>query len=363
MSGIAQGGGDMFNNMGSRMAGGGIVAFAGEGPSLVDQQIAQAEKDAAAQDAANKAPAKVAQKAIDKEATKERTRADYVKEQQDMMRMLGVNPDVVGEKGKAYQASIEAQQAGIAGKEDQLERMARAKAFLSLTQPTGGKNTLGQLGSAATGYLGEKAANIKTIDELKATTAKAAAEYEAGVRARAAGDIEAANKHFDNAQTLQNQLKIAQGNNAATLGAAEIHAAASGKAAEIHAAASGKATKLEEEAIQQYMKDHPGTTFSDAYAAVKGAGRGETVEISRLKAAIEAKQNSLLNPGLSIEDRAQINKDIKALTEQLISGGKAQTVAAPAPAEVSVGGKTYNRKDYPQMTDAQWSAYVKQTKG
>jgi len=352
MSGIAQGGGDMFNNMGSRMAGGGIVAFAGEGDSLVDQQRIQAEKDAAAQDAANKAPAKVAQKAIDKEATKEKTRADYVKEQQDMMRMLGVNPDVVGEKGKAYQASIEAQQAGIAGKEDQLERMARAKAFLSLTQPTGGKNTLGQLGSAATGYLGEKAANIKTIDELKATTAKAGAEYEAGVRARAAGDIEAANKHFDKASELQNQLKIAQGNNAATLGAAEIHAAA-----------SGKATKLEEEAVQQYMKDHPGTTFSDAYAAVKGAGRGETVEISRLKAAIEAKQNSLLNPGLSKEDRAQINKDIKALTEQLISGGKTQTAAAPAPAEVSVGGKTYNRKDYPQMTDAQWSAYVKQTKG
>jgi hypothetical protein len=351
MSGIAQGGGDMFNNMGSRMAGGGIVAFA-EG-DLIDQQRIQAEKDAAAQDANVKPKAeKTVFRGDAKTPSKELSRADYLSEQQAMLKSLGVNPEVVGEKGKALMSTLEATQAGIGNKEDQLERMAKAKGFLKLTQPTGGKNALGVAGEALSGYLGEKATNIKTIDDLKNATAKAQAELEAGNRARAAGDIEAANKHFDKASELQNQLKIAQGNNATTL-----------EAAGIHAAASGKATKLEEEAVQQYMKDHPGTTFSDAYAAVKGAGRGETVEISRLKAAIEAKQNSLLNPGLSKEDRAQINKDIKALTEQLISGGKTQTVATPAPAEVSVGGKTYNRKDYPQMTDAQWSAYVKQTKG
>jgi hypothetical protein len=67
MGGIAQGGGDMFNTMGNHMAGGGIVAFAGQGPSAVDEAIAKAEKDAAEQDMANKpkaAPAAVAQKAI-----------------------------------------------------------------------------------------------------------------------------------------------------------------------------------------------------------------------------------------------------------------------------------------------------------
>ena len=332
MSGIAQAGGGMFNSMGSpvRAAGGGIVAFSGEDESLVDQQAAQAEKDAAAQDLANKAPAKVAQKAIAKDTTKEQTRADYLKENQDMMRSMGINPDIVSEKGKAYQARMEEQQAGISGKEDQLERMAKAKAFLSLTQPTGGKNALGQLGSAATEYLGEKATNIKTIEDLKNTTAKAQAEFEAGNRAKAAGDIEAASKHFDEAAKLQNQLKIAEGNNAATLGAAQIHASV-----------AGQATKLEEQAIQQYMKDHPGSTFSDAYAAVKGAGRGEAVEITRLKEAIAAKQNSLLNPGLSKEDRAQINKDIKDLTDRLITGGKPTAVAAaPAPVQNEDGTVT-----------------------
>jgi hypothetical protein len=330
MSGIAQGGGDMFNNMGSRMAGGGIVAFAGEGDSLVDQQRIQAEKDAAAQDAANKAPAKVAQKAIDKEATKEKTRADYVKEQQDMMRMLGVNPDVVGEKGKAYQASIEAQQAGIAGKEDQLERMARAKAFLSLTQPTGGKNTFGQLGSAATGYLGEKAANIKTIDELKSATAKAGAEYEAGVRARAAGDIEAANKHFDNAQTLQNQLKIAQGNNAATLGAASINAAS-------HKAPYDLVAK-EKEAVREELRTKLGRepTMTEVIAAYSTASNktADTTIQGQIEKAFAA-ETELIN--LKLQNTELDPKDRKKLEEQKIQiyqnivkrlGGGQQTAGA-----------------------------------
>ena len=334
MSGIAQGGGDMFNNMGNRMAGGGIVAFAGEGPSLVDQQIAQAEKDAAAQDVANKAPAKVAQKAIDKEATKERTRADYVKEQQDMMRMLGVNPDVVGEKGKAYQASLEATQAGIGNKEDQLERMARAEGFLKLTQPTGGKNTLGVAGEAFGSYLGKKAANIKTIDELKAATTKAGAEYEAGVRARAAGDIEAANKHFDKASELQNQLKIAQGNNAATI-----------ESAGIHAAAAGKAGKLEEAKVDAYLKDNPGATRSEAYAAVAQYARGDTNEISRMRYADAALADDMVYLNLrnssKPEDKAKAEQIKKEVYKRYgVTQGSAPTATAAAPVQNEDGTVT-----------------------
>ena len=214
MSGIAQAGGGMFNTMGNpvRAAGGGIIAFAGEGPSAVDDAIAKAEKDAAAQDAANKpkaAPAVVAQKAINKDATKEKTAADFLKADQEMMRAQGIDPVAVGEKGKAYQAALEAQQAGVGNKEDQLERMAKAKAFLSLTQPTGGKNALGQLGSAATEYLGEKATNIKTIEDLKMGNAKVQSEIEAGNNARIRGDIETANKHYDKAAEIKKDLQVA----------------------------------------------------------------------------------------------------------------------------------------------------------
>ena len=347
MSGIAQAGGGMFNTMGNGMAGGGIVAFGGG--DLIEQQRLQAEKDAAEQDANR--PAKAAEKAIIKDTRKEQTRADFLKEQQDMLRSMGVNPDAVGEKGKAYQAQLEAQQAGIGSKEDQLERMAKAKAFLSLTQPTGGKNALGQAGSALEQYLGEKATNIKTIDDLKNVTAKAQAELEAGNRARAAGDIEAASKHFDKARELQNQLQIAQGNNAATLGAAKIHSEA-----------AGKTQALEEKKVDEYMKDHPGATRSEAYAAVAQYSRGESNEITRLKAAIELKQKQLYGPGTA-EEKAKIQQDIATLTQQLLQSGTKPPTPGPVPTEVTVGGKTYNRKDYPQMTDAQWSDYVRQNKG
>jgi hypothetical protein len=246
MSGIAQGGGDMFNTMGSRMAGGGIIAFAGEGPSAVDEAIAKAERDAATQDAeakakAKSAPAVVAQKAINKDAVKDDSRMGFLKEYQAMMKSQGVNPEAVGEKGKAYQAALEAQQAGVGGKEDQMERMARAKAFLSLTQPTGGKNALGQIGSAFGEYLGEKAGNIKAIEELKMGNAKAQAEMEAGNRARAAGDIEAANKHYDKAAEIKKDLQVAN----------------------IHAAAAGASQRSEEAQIKRLQDEYKAKTGQD----------------------------------------------------------------------------------------------------
>jgi hypothetical protein len=335
MSGIAQGGGDMFNNMGSRMAGGGIVAFAGEGDSLVDQQRIQAEKDAAAQDAANKAPSKVAQKAIAKEATKEQTRADYLKEQQDMMRSLGVNPDVVGQKGKAYQASLEETQAGISSREDKLDRMAQAEAWLKLTQPTGGKNIAGVAGEALTGYLGKKAANIKTIDELKATTAKAAAEFEAGTRARAAGDIEAANKHFDKASELQNQLKIAQGNNAATLGAASISAAS-------HRAPYDLVAK-EKEAVREELRTKLGRepTMTEVIAAYSTASNktADTTIQGQIETALAKNKTyemislQLANPDLDPKQKEKLKAEQKAIYDDIvarISKSGSQTTAQTA---------------------------------
>jgi hypothetical protein len=110
--------------------------------------------------------------------------------------------------------------------------------------------------------------------------------------------------------------------------------------------------------------ENKGKTLADAYAAIKSASRGETNEIARLKAAIELKQKQLYGK-TTPEQAAKIQKDIDDLTQQLLqSGGKsAAAPTGPIPAEVSVGGKTYNRKDYPQMTDQQWADYARQTKG
>lgn len=352
MSGIAQGGGGMFNSMGNHMAGGGIIAFAGDGESLVDKQAAQAEKDAAAQDIANKpAPAKVAQKAIAKEATEGQTRADILKENQDMMRSMGVNPEINSEKAKAYQAAIEAQQVGIGGKEDQLERFARAKGFLALTQPTGGKNALGVAGSALEGYLGEKATNIKTIEDLKMSTAKANAEYEAGMRAKAAGDIETASKHFDKAQEIQSHIDVANINKESNIAGHQITAAS-----------ANQATKLEQAKVDAYMKDHPNATQSEAYAAVAQYSRGETIDAQNRRAVQTAiqkwKDSVMYTPEwqkMTSEQRAAAeDAEYKKITGRL-STPTAPTASAPAPADgpmyatngkeriVSTdGGKTWN---------------------
>jgi hypothetical protein len=79
---------------------------------------------------------------------------------------------------------------------------------------------------------------------------------------------------FEEANKLENQLKIAQGNNAATLGAAQIHANVAGQTA-----------RQEEAKVDAYMKDHPGATRSEAYAAVAQYSRGEANDISRMRYA------------------------------------------------------------------------------
>ena len=351
MGGIAQAGGDMFNTMG--YAGGGIIAFAGEGPSAVDEAIAKAERDAAAQDAAAKEKPRTAFRGAGKDAAMPagNTREGMLAQTEAMLEKRGFKPGATAEE-KALEDTYAKQQAGMPSSFDAMERANRARAFLKM-----GANPRGFLPGAIEGaesYLtgaGEIAANKQT-KEL--ALAESRAKYAAGQRARASGDIATSDKLFHEAAQLENQLKIAQGNNATTLAAANISASV-----------AGQATKLEKEAVDQYMKDHPGSTYSDAYQAVKGAGRAESVEVQRIAKAIELKQNQYIT-ATKPEEKAKLKKEIDDLQARLLSGTSATAAAAPTgpvPTEVSVGGKTYNRKDYPQMTDSQWADYARQNKG
>jgi hypothetical protein len=319
MSGIAQAGGDMFNTMG--YAGGGIIAFAGEGPSAVDEAIAKAERDAAAQDAAAKEKPKTVARDVTKNAATPatNTRENMLAQTQAMLKQQGFDPGATADE-KAYADMLTKQQTGLGDATSAKERANLAKAFLKM-----GSNARGFLPGAIEGaesYLtgaGEIAAG-KEAREMALSESKA--KYAAGQRARAAGDITASDKLFHEAAQLENQLKIAQGNNAATLGAANIHAAA-----------SGKTQAFEEQAVQQYMKDHPGSTYSDAYQAVKGAGRAESVEVQRIAKAIELKQNQLITT-TKPEDKARLKKEIDDLQARLLNGtSTTTTAAAPAPVQ------------------------------
>lgn len=356
MSGIAQAGGDMFNTMG--YAGGGIIAFA-QG-DLIEEQRLQAEKDAAAQDAAiaakeKKAPIKTAAKdtkTITKEAGPS-SREDYQAQTQAMMEKQGFKPGATADE-QAYADMVARQQAGLGDATSAKERANMAKAFLKM-----GSNARGFLPGAIEGaesYLtgaGEIAAGKETKEMA---LAEARAKYAAGQRARAAGDITASDKLFDEAKKLESQANIAKNRDATSI-----------RTAEISAGAAGQASRQEEAKVDAYMRDNPGVTRSQAYAAVAQYSRGETNEINRMRYA-----DMILNDDTEYqkyknskkpEDQAKA-AEIKRATYQRY--GVTQSAAAPTgpvPAEVKVGGNTYNRKDYPQMTDQQWADYVRQNKG
>jgi hypothetical protein len=341
MGGIAAAGGDMFNTMG--YAGGGIIAF--DNGDLVADAIAKAEKEKAEQDAANAAKAKPKTSATN-------TREGKLAETQAMLKSQGFEPGATPEE-KAYADMVTKQQTGLGEATSAKERANMAKAFLKM-----GANPRGFLPGAIEGaesYLtgaGEIAAG-KEAREMALSESKA--KYAAGQRARAAGDIAASDKLFTEAAQLENQANIAKGNNATTLAAAGINAAAAGQPA-----------KLEKEAIEQYMKE--GLTYTQAYEKVKQAGRGDANEIMRMRYADAAlsddPQYLKYKNSKKPEDQAKAKeiKDAK-YKEYGILPPSAAAPTGPVPTEVSVGGKTYNRKDYPQMTDSQWADYARQNKG
>ena len=352
MGGIAQAGGDMFNTMG--YAGGGIIAFEGGGDvpfSVLDEEgnvmpLTTAQKKE--RDAEKKAATKTVFRGEAKDAgMSPNTREGMYAQTQEMMRKQGFEPGATPEE-EAYNQMLMKQQAGSGNVTSAQERANMAKAFLKM-----GANPRGFLPGAIEGaesYI-TGAGEIATKAEARETTlAEARAKFAAGQRARAAGDIAASDKLFHEAAQLENQAKIAQGNNAATI-----------RSAEIHAAAAGQAGKQEEKKVDEYMKDHPGATRSEAYAAVAQYSRGESNEITRLKAAIELKQKQLYGPG-SKEAKAKIQQDIDGLTQKLLEVGAKTNAPAPyekAPtyekgAETTYNGEKWRFKGGDQYDKKNW---------
>lgn len=177
------------------------------------------------------------------------------------------------------------------------ERERKAQFFLEM-----GSDPMGYLAGAtkgAKGYVSSLAASRKAEDAIQAEAQKARMELDKARRAEERGDVEGAQQAYDNYQNRINRIQAAQ----------------------ISAGAAGQAQRFEREAVEQYMKDNPGTTFSDAYAAIKGAGKLESNSITAIKAAIAAKQADLYSPGVTKEGRARIQQEIAGLQQKLVSIG------------------------------------------
>jgi len=258
MSGIALAGGPAFESQ--SMAGGGIIAFAGEGPSLVedpqfggfggmdanadqarlDQLKLQKDVDqynflkdaspvaakrmldenpmlkakvappapaaAAAPKPEVKAPVAKGEGADtegrsdrSKVVTGPKTLADFFNQQKE----LGPK----GQVGEGFEKFVDE----YIGDKDRLsrkERLAMAKGFLEFA------STAGPVGVAAAKGLGTYATGAEAArdaeDKIKFETAKIKGDLDKARRAEQRGDVDAAQKAYDSAANRDNQIKVAQ---------------------------------------------------------------------------------------------------------------------------------------------------------
>ena len=312
LSGIAQGGGGAFQGMGSpvRMAGGGILAFAGDG-----------EEGSQVQDPNAPAPGS-------KEA--------YLAEQANYFKSRGIEPGV-GAKSKSAMSALEAQQKAEPDKSDFQKRLAIAQGFLDFAQtPATGTGLAGLLkpaahavGVGATGY----AQAVDSADKAKLANANAQAALEESNRKAAEGDWQGATKSYEEAEKLKKDRDIEQ-----------MRAASAEKVANIHASVAGASTKAEEKVIQSYM-DQYGLSYADAYAKMQQAkgGVGEKLDLatqSKIDTAVDKATGMLqlqLQTEKDPEKRKSLEKQIEDIAAPIRARYQKQAVVgnAPAPAQQS----------------------------
>jgi hypothetical protein len=137
------------------------------------------------------------------------------------------------------QKYVQERRAGLSDKQRRAEKMNEALAFLEFGGTPGGLGTAAIAGGKK--YIIGQGEIQKTYDELNDNLVKQAADLKRAQRQEANGNAAGAEasrekavahglKAAETKATLANQLQIAQGNNAATLGAASINASTHGLA-------------------------------------------------------------------------------------------------------------------------------------
>jgi hypothetical protein len=265
-------------------------------------------------------------------------REAYLAQTQALMEKQGFKSGASADE-QAYADLIAKQQAGLGDATSAKERANMAKAFLKM-----GANPRGFLAGAIEGgesYLtgaGEIAAGREAREMA---LAEARSKYSAAQRARAAGDIATSDKLFQEAAKLENQLKIAQGNNATTLAAAATSAAASKIPYQMQ--------REEKEAIRAELRTKLGRepTTTEVIAAYSTASNktADTTVQGQIEKAFAAQTGlidlKLQNPDLSPEDRKKLEDQkvqiYQAIVKRLNAGQ--QTAGAGGGAKGQVDTK------------------------
>jgi hypothetical protein len=359
MGGIAAAGGDMFNTMG--YAGGGIIAFENGGDvpfapldengNVMPLTTAQKKEREAEKKAKPESETRTAFRGAAKDAAMSPREASIL-EQKALMEKYGIKSGP-SEEDKSLADLYAKQQAGLGDVVSAKERANQAKAWLQL-----GKNPRG-FGAgaidAAESYLtgAGDIAGFKQTQEL--ALGKAKAEHAAGIQARARGDFETANKHFDKEAEIKKDLQVAN------------------ITASSHVAAAGAPQRYSEAQIKRIQDEYKAKTGKDlSYEeAIKRKTEASTTAAdsneTRARIAAESALNDWKKSVMYSEEWLKMNPDQRLKAEQEkyaqiygrlsanASAPAADKTAAPMPmpasADKAVVGQVYNTSRGPARWD------------
>jgi hypothetical protein len=352
-SGIAAAGGGLFNTMG--YAGGGILAFADEGlvDSGIDPETGEPYKSVNPLDIGRFArkgqSIEEYYKQVSKAppATEADRKAQAQMEVQDMEGSSAKMPTVAkagpagpsaggqpskassaqadetsglssilaglrkegpkGELGSGYLEKLKEFEAGADKRLSKAEKIAMAKGFLKF----GSTPAPGGIGQAAIAGLGEYTEGygkaIESDEKFKMENAKLQSDLQNLRRAEERGDVKLAAELQEKIADRANRLQTAN----------------------ISAAASGRAGAREDAYVKQLMAQ--GMTLEQALQAVKGAGKAESNDIARAKAALAQINEELILLKKDDPRRATLMAQRDQITKALTSGGGVQTAGGGAP--------------------------------
>jgi hypothetical protein len=266
-------------------SGEGSAALPGEGLGVAPAPVVKEEKAAAKEGAA---------------ATegKAGTAAAKSKEYKDFLAELK-EAGPKGQAGAEYEKYLTERLGKSSERLSRDERMAMAKGFLKFasTPAPGGimQAAAAGLGEYATGIEGAR----KAQDTMEAEAQKARMELDKARRAEERGDAAGAREAYDKYQDRINRLQASQ----------------------ISAGAAGAPQRYMEQQIQKVMAENPGMPYGEAMTRVAGAGRMESVEVQRAKAALASIDESLGLMGKKDPRRAELEAQRAEIIRLLTPGG------------------------------------------
>jgi hypothetical protein len=206
-----------------------------------------------------------------------------------------------GELGANYLKRLQDLEAGADKRLSRADKIAMAKGFLKF----GSTPAPGGIGQAAIAGLGEYTEGygkaIESDEKFRMENAKLQSDIENLRRAEERGDVKLAAELQEKIADRANRLQTAN----------------------ISAAASGRAGVREDAYVKQLMAQ--GMSLEQALQAVKGAGRAESNDITRAKAALAQINEQLLLMKKDDPARATLIAQRDQITKSLTSGGSMQT--------------------------------------